>query len=128
VTIDEIEDTLPNGFHDTQIAAIQLDYERSSCVLTVDVDLEEREARMELILTGLFYCIPGPPDPAYSFAPDGSPERASGCETTEDILPTLKPLRNKTPDGAFFYSFFLNSWNSFIHVAAMDAQLRWLEH
>jgi hypothetical protein len=31
------------------------------------------------------------------------------------------------PEGSFAYWFFVNNWNSFIHVAAMDAQFEWKE-
>jgi hypothetical protein len=36
---------------------------------------------------------------------------------------SLTRLPEPLPEGAFTHWFFVNNWNAFIHVAAMDAQI-----
>jgi hypothetical protein len=126
VTIEQLKCTLPNGFHDAELFSVRIDYERGVCILGLEVDLDSSGARVELILTGLVYCEVQVPDASYPFAGTGSVE-VSGCETTEQVLQSFGNLRRLSPPETFFYSFFVKTWNSFIHVAAKSAELRWIE-
>lgn len=130
MTIEEIANTLPNGFHDAQIKGIGINYiERE---VTMDLELwvsdsvkdnseDYREADMKLL--GLLFLVMEPPDPRYDFQEkkplwvDAMPLEASKSTATQ--LPVV------LPEKAFTYSFFVHDWNAFIHVAAMDASLSW---
>ncbi len=124
MTIEELNHTLPNGFHDAELFSVSVDYERGVCVLGLEIDLDSSGARVELILTGLVYCEVQVPDASYPFAGSGSVE-VSGCVTTEQVLHSFADLRRMSPPETFFYSFFVKTWNSFIHIAAKSAELRW---
>jgi len=64
MTIDEITKTLPNGFHDSDICTIKLDYVKCEATFLIDVDLSSLEEEVdessrqgELKVTGLLYCV-----------------------------------------------------------------------
>jgi hypothetical protein len=122
MNIEELDRTLPNGFHDSCLCQVTVDYEAQTAALTLDIwigDLEapagaERErlrtARLDLI--GLEYFILEPPDPRYKY-------REAGAVTldlcgTDPSIATSRPLAF----GGFAGRFFVNEWNAFIHFAA----------
>ena len=124
MTLEQVEDSLPDGFHDALLFGLSVDYEKRICTLRIEVDVGQTERRVDVILSGLFYCLVEAPDASYPFSSSDS-VCVSGGETTERLLPTIGALRSKAPQGTFFYSFFVNQWNSFIHVAATGAELVW---
>jgi hypothetical protein len=132
MTLREIEDNLPNGLHDAQVKRIEIDYEKKRIKFTLalwigdlssqDESVRESFQEGELILTDLIYCIIEPPDPTYSFL-KASPITIGAGSATEDPIKTETILPSNLPDGAFAYWFFVHEWNSFIHIAAMDASI-----
>lgn len=133
MTIEEIERGLPNGFHDARLKGIDIDYARREARLDLQADIGSPESRSEgikdayracrLTLSDLLFCVIEPPGPTYQR------QKAewlwiadSGPATSEEILPKLPtPL----PEGAFVHYFFINEWNAFIYLAAMDACFEW---
>lgn len=131
MTIEELENTLPNGFHDSYLVSVAVDFISGTCSIYLDVDFDDPEQpalpapvfrRMKLHLTGLRLFIFEPPDVRIPFS-GGETVWASGYSTTEKILPNLESYRKTAPSGTFFYSFFLSYYNSFIHLAATEAEL-----
>jgi len=126
MTMDELEDTLPNGFHDSFLVSASVDYPAATACLEIDVDADDPDPevfqRVKLKLKGLCLFIIDPPDLSQNFS-FGDTEWINGDVTTEALLPKLEMYRQSVPAGSFFYSFFLRNWNSFIHVAAQDAEL-----
>jgi hypothetical protein len=130
MTLLEIEQSLPNGLHDSEVRRITVDYEhvRATIDLAVwvgDMDdpPERREAYKEgqLEIFGLLFMAIEAPDPAYPF--EGSTKLIiDGCDATKFVD---KQLLNSLPPRAFVRSFFVEEWNSFIHIAANDAVLAW---
>ena len=45
----------------------------------------------------------------------------SGNVSSEKMLPNLDVYGSDAPPGSFFYSFYLDHLNTFIHVAATEA-------
>jgi hypothetical protein len=130
VTVDELEADLPNGLHDAMLrtfsenpadrrAEFILDVWLGDLHSTVNAERERyRPARLELL--GLVYLIVDDPDPRYP-AGDGSPLRIDACAADDD------PGRSQqVPDGGFAGRFFVTEWNAFIHFAALDARLTWI--
>ena len=126
MTIEEIELSLPNGFHDSKILNVRLNYGQR----TAEIDMEiwvsllddtdtEKYQSATLLITDLVYFViepPGPPNVSHgpiTLVDGGSTE----LEQSAFQLP--KPL----PDGAFTYWFFVSNWNSFIHIAASNAEI-----
>jgi hypothetical protein len=136
MTLDEIDKQSPNGFHDAQLSSIELDYKNAGAKLhlnlwvgSMDDPPSEREAYREAIvaITGLCFCSIGPPDANYGFIPNGGPTEVDGDAATPDHLPTLPELMKKAPHGTWAYRFFMGDWNSFIYIAARDAELEWVD-
>jgi hypothetical protein len=126
MTIEEIERLLPNGFHDSTILSVRLNYEQR----TAEIDMEiwvagpvdedpEQYRRSTLLIFDLVYFViepPGPPNASHA-----APSLVDGGST--DLERSAYPLPKPLPAGAFTYWFFVSNWNSFIHVAALHAEL-----
>jgi hypothetical protein len=135
VTLDELDHKLPNGFHDAKIFSIELNYAAGTAKLSLSLlvgwpeDPEpERQQYQEanLMVTGVCFCSIDPPSPTYPFTPRGRPILASGDPAQSNHLPLLAELSAKCPHGTWFYRFFVDDWNAFIHIAARDAELTWI--
>jgi hypothetical protein len=76
---------------------------------------------MKVRLTGLSFFVMEPPDVGIPLSFEGTLE-TSGFATDEKMLPNLETYRRNAPPGSFFYSFFLNHENCFVHFAAKEAE------
>jgi len=130
VTIDELDQSLLNGFHDAFIHTIRLDYaKRTACMeMSIWVDdpdesPEFRELYRDAVLEfeGMQCVLLDPPHPDYPFA------RAEPLWVDLDVRPPDPPIEAfaKLPKGAFVARFYVRNWNSWIDVAATSASLRW---
>ena len=130
VTLDELGRTLPNGFHDSEIRSLRVDYSKREVALELAVwlgDMEEKDAPKEayrdaeVSIDGLQFLAIEPPDPGYPFK-----ERnrlrvdLTGGATKSDI-----PAVGRLATDCFVARFFVDDWNSFIHVAARSASIEW---
>ncbi|MGO8795925.1 MAG: hypothetical protein ACLQLC_13975 [Candidatus Sulfotelmatobacter sp.] len=126
MTIPELENKLPNGFHDSFLVSLTANFTAGTACIELDVDHDDPDPeafrRMTLRLKGLSLFVVDQPDvrSALSF---GRTIWVSGHETDEKMMPNLEAYRKNAPAGSFFYSFFLHHWNCFIHLAATDAEL-----
>jgi len=102
MTVAEIADLFPNGFHDAEVDSIHVDHEKRTVTMTVDVWVgsledpgDDREAyrRGRLEFRGLHYCAKDAP-----FTP---------------------------PAAAFTCRFWVNEWNGFVHLAAQEISFDW---
>ena len=135
MNLRQIDDELPNGFHDALLEQVTMSFvsdraEMELQLLVGDPDAateEERETyrKARLALNELVYFVIDPPGPG-SEHPNLKPLRIDAGEATDENPPASpKPLRG-VPIDAFAYWFFVVQWNSFIHVAARNASLEWL--
>ena len=123
MTIFEIAEHLPNGFHDAEVESIHIDYLHRTMELTLDVwigTMDDAPASREtyrkgvLTITGLQYCGIDVPDERYRFA-EGHTITIDLAEATEF-----------QPAGAgFACRLWVSEWNRFIHVSGMSAELVW---
>jgi hypothetical protein len=131
VTLFEIADGLPNGFHDAEIWLVQVDYSRQ--ILRLDMELwvgsmedppETREAYRRAVVTvsGLRFCSLALPDAEYTFA-DDTKITVDLVSSNQDLLP--QELIAKA-NGGFIQTFFVYDWNSHIHVCGAAAELAWV--
>jgi hypothetical protein len=136
MTIEEIGDSLPNGFHDADIYSINIEYGKEEATFLIDVDLSSFEGPVDiphreglLKLTGLLYCVIEPPTGSFSKEYVSSPDKLSIASDSSDfsLLHSSPKLPEPLPDGSFRHWFFITSHNSFIYVAAMDASFEWKE-
>jgi hypothetical protein len=130
VTLEELENSLPNGFHDAEIERISVDYQRSLLVielrffvgdLVAPIDMREAYRPAVLTLSGVQFLAIDPPDARYPFSESG-PLRIDACDATKNLDANLvKTL----PTNSFSRSFFVAEWNAFIHIAASSAAIEW---
>jgi hypothetical protein len=135
MTLDELDHTLPNGFHDAEIFSVELDYAAKTARFRMNLlvgwpdDPEpERQAYQEatLVVNGLCFCSVDPPSSTYPFIPDGKPICVGGDPAKSDHLSSLSDLAAKFPSDTWCYRFFVHDLNSFIHIAGRDAVLTWV--
>jgi hypothetical protein len=126
MTIEELEETLPNGFHDSQIVSISVNFLVGTCCIELDVDHDDPDPdvfkRMKLQLKDVSLVAIEPPDPKIDLSTKET-VWASGHPTSEKILPALDSYRKSAPPNTFFYSFFLHELNCHIHLGAKEATL-----
>ena len=130
MTLEELENALPNGLHDAEVQRIAVDYQERKVTLEVAVWVgnmddppERREAyrKGRIEISGLLFLVIEPPDPRYPFKT--SDLRIDGCDMSKNLDPEL--LKSLSGD-AFFRSLWVNEWNAFIHIAARDAAIAWI--
>jgi hypothetical protein len=135
-SFEQIESELPNGFHDALLQRITLDLVSSTAKLDLQLLVgqpdapteEEREAYRGATLTleDLVYFVIDPLAPNGEFSnPAGV--IISGGDATNRRNPRSPAPRSALPEGGFAHWFFVDEWNSFIHVAAQRACLEWDE-
>ncbi len=126
MTIEELEDTLPSGFHDARLRRIDVNFAQATCVLDLEVDFGDFDKLVRVFVTGVILCVLEPED-IRTFGSRLEGSRVDGFPTTERMWPSLNDYRSMAPANAFFYSFFLNANNSFLHLAGTGAKLDILE-
>jgi len=131
VNLDELQTGLPNGLHDAILRTFSTDPNEGRAEFILDVwlgdlhsaDPKEREryrpARLELV--GLAYLVVEDPDPR-SHANAESPVQIDACGPDDD-----EARASQLPPGGFAGRFFVTEWNAFIHFAALDARLTWID-
>ncbi len=130
MTLEELENTLPNGLHDAEVRRVAVDYENGKVTLelavwvgNMDDPPERREAykNRRIEISGLLFLVMEPPDPKHPFK--ASDLTIDGCDMSKNLDSAL--LRS-LPADSFFRSLWVNEWNAFIHIAAKSADLVWL--
>ena len=127
MTIQELESTLPSGFHDAYLHRYEVDLVTSTALFYLNISVgdpesessEERDAyRMgHLTLHDLDYLVNEPPDPKYEQA---MPWMIDLCDSLPDF-----PKGQK--ESGFRARFYSSSTNSFIHFSASDASFAYEE-
>lgn len=130
--IEELENSLPNGFHDADLQSLAVDYRRREAVFKMRVWVGSEEptpmdsGRMpimrdaQLSVRGLDYVIIGPPQTLSET--EGRVLDVSGYLG----VPSPEISVPRQSEGAFVYSFYVSNWDNFIIFAAQDAELHWV--
>jgi hypothetical protein len=135
MTFEELEQSLPNGFHDATLLQVSLDIvERCATVkisvhVSADGDQDQELYRVGILeakSVSLFFMEP--PDPNYMFALSGSGIGVSGDSVAPGQNPETDLLLRKLPSDATAYRFFLEEWNSFLYLAASEVAFSWQEN
>jgi hypothetical protein len=128
--IDVIENSLPNGFHDSKIFKYHIDNKEQGAEIFLSVDISDSDStdgsvvykRGKLILTGLVFFIADPPRPTEKEGKTLNLLCDAGVLEGEKLL---KVYPKGLPEDTFAYWFFLNETNSFIYVGAKGANFEW---
>jgi hypothetical protein len=132
MTFEELEQKLPNGFHDAAIREINFDFIGRSVVVGMDLltgvpDAPNpemyRPGRLRLAPIYLFFIEP--PDPKYPFVPSGSHLKVDGDSVKVGQNAEVDRLLQMLPKNATTYRFFLEKWNAFLYLAGGGVELSW---
>ncbi len=138
MTLAEAEATLPNGLHDAELLGFRVDYVARTAEFqfnawvgdlnSKDEAVREKHQDVKLLLHGLQFLVIDEPDPAYGFH-SGTPRIGGFGAWTGGNTPPAKiaAVVAKLPTTAFYDSTFVDDWNSFIHLAAEDAEIKLIE-
>src|SRR5579864_1916630 len=92
MTLEELENTLPNGLHDADVHRIAIDYaerrvtfDLAVWVGNLDDPPERREAYQigRIEISGLLFIVMEPPDPKYPFSKPSI--TIDGCDISKNI-------------------------------------------
>jgi hypothetical protein len=127
MTIEEIDLSLPNGFHDSSIVGVRIDYVRRTAEIEIEIlvsgpddEDQEKYRPATLSISELIYFVIEPPGPPNTSHAEPSLVDGGSSELEQAAYQLPKPL----PAGAFTYWFFVSNWNCFIHIAALTAELK----
>jgi|SRR5208337_1138082 len=133
MTFEELDRRFPNGFDDAEITSLTLDYQTRTAKLELNLrgNPPESPNRDEyqpalLLLDGFYYFVIEPPDAGHLWYPQRSIQ-ANGYPEDVRQFPLFEALMPKLSADAFCCRLYVHDWNSFIHVAAKDAQFSWVE-
>jgi hypothetical protein len=133
MTFEELDQRFPNGFDDAEIISLTLDYQNRTAQLQLNLrgnppDSPNRDEyqRAVLLLNGFYYFVIEPPDADHLWYPRRSIQ-VNGYPEDVSQFPLFEHLKPKLSGDAFCCRFYVHDWNSFIHIAAKDAQFSWVE-
>src|SRR5215467_15526997 len=119
MTLKEIDEILPNGFHDAEIANLQWNFRENLVLLDIDfwvaTDDSNREKRRlgSLELRGITFLVIDPPNlqplDRKPYRGEGSLQ-IDGVQTTVDIFPKLSLLEAVLPGNTELFSFYVVNW------------------
>jgi len=131
MTLEQIEDLLPNGLHDAEIQQLAMDYENARLVLKVTVLIglpsqpyPDREAYRsgQISFQGVQFYSVDYPQVGSAFQHPGaawfSYERTPPGQIPGQFIAAL-------PSGTHCYSLFVRDWLSYINVAAAEVSFSW---
>jgi hypothetical protein len=132
MTFEDLDRRFPNGLDDAEITAIAVDYEKRLATLRLNMrgnppDSSDRDVYAPAVLraSGIYYVSIEPPDPEHLSHPKRDKITVDGLPEDPRDFPLLNDLKKKAATGAFCCRFFVHDWNSFIHIAAADAEFFW---
>lgn len=135
MTLEDISRSMPNGFHDAELVRLEADFSGRKLQLTMNIDVsapgehsDEHFRRAEVKLSGVCYWFLESPDHHYKPWLQDQTLAVNGYVTKSEpkILERFPAeLLNATPATAFLYSFFIDDWNTFLHIAAESAECSW---
>ena len=134
MTIEEVGHLLPNGFHDSNILRINIDYQKGEVVFLIEVDLSLQDQKVEapsrlgeLKVTRLLYCVLEPPSFASNYTLGKNMLWITSDSSDFSVLKECPNLSDPMPEVAFRHWFFISSHNCFVYIAGMDASFRWMD-
>ncbi len=128
MTLDEIDASLPHGFHDAQLASYSISFADRTAHLELAIWMGVPEAtetyrRASLHLKGLHYWIVEPPDTNYPF--NAAQDLTIDIGRTADFKDAPAGQLPPVPPGTFENSVYVEQWNARIYLAAQIAELQW---
>lgn len=132
MTFEELDQRFPNGLDDAEITKLTIDYGNRNTTVQLNMrgnspdrpDSEKYRLAM-LTLHQFYYLSIEPPDSDHLFYPERTKITVDGLSEDSGAFPLFGQLKSNLPAGAFCCRFYVHDWNSFIHIAAREAQFSW---
>ncbi len=125
MTIDELEASLPNGFHDAELFSIAAYFGSREARLELNVWLGDMDVpgrrevyrRAVLVLSDLHYLSIDPPQ--------SDPGRGPYKIDSGPGQPSTAPAAVPQAAQPYLHWFFVSEWNAFVRFSARSARLEW---
>jgi hypothetical protein len=131
MTFEELDRRFPNGLDDVKISDVAIDYNNRTATLHLNLrgnlpNSPERDVFSPAILRAreIYYFSIEPPDSDHLF-PRRSMITVDGHPEDPHDFPLFGQLKPQLPATAFCCRFYVHDWNSFIHIAALNAEFSW---
>jgi hypothetical protein len=133
MTFEELDSQYPNGFCDARITGIDIDYAKRTATVHLSLrrnmpESQDRDLYSRAVLTtrNFYYVSVEPPDSDHLFYPSNGNITVDGFTEDAEQFSLVKKLEGTLPVGAFVCRLFVHDWNSFIRIAAPEAELEWV--
>lgn len=130
MTFEELEQTLPQGFHDAQLKSLSLDYVKKEIRIEIDfvvgVNLKSHSMEFrsaEVLVAEFDFCVMDIPDSSYPYQKKHSLWIDAVSGQPEDSEVALPPHSRSH----FLFSIWVDEWNGYMRIAAGDMNLKWLD-
>ncbi len=130
MTLEQLEKTLPRGFHDARLRRVEVDYRARAARIDLVLDAGDPESEhlgdrdawrsAQLVLQDLLFVVIEPPATR--------PEAYAGEARISSSAPASLEQRERlpaVPAGFFCHAFHASNWNAHVYAAARDATLVW---
>ena len=134
MSLEEIDESLPNGFHDAKLVGLEIDYVHQIAVFETNVliglpdepvEIRDRYRLGTLRFSGVSFIVVDPPAANSAFLQPGAAtfswSRLDAAESPH--MAALMPSDSNVQA----YSFYVQKWYSSIHLAARDVGFVWSE-
>ncbi len=126
---EELDKLYPNGFVDAELISIRIDYPDRVAAFRVRLRTEgpdslERDVYRAATLTlrNMLYVTVEPPDAQHLFYANGKSLTFDAFPEDPAAFPAASAVAEKIGRDGFACRFFVHDWNSFIHLAAANAE------
>jgi hypothetical protein len=132
LTLEDIENQLPWGLHDSYVERLDIDWTRGTVTLLARVMMGEHQQldqRARVEISGLLYVSIEPPDLEWAAA--SRPPARDGLWVQPEPMEATGPQEDSSlppaPVGYFRYRFHVSNWNRSFYICARDASFEWVE-
>jgi hypothetical protein len=132
MTFEELDRRYDNGFVDAEITSVTIDYQSRTATLQMNLrgnqaasPNKQKYDRAVLAVHGFYYFAIEPPDTDHLSYGKRSEITVDGFPEDPGRFPLFEHMKTTLPIGAFCCRFFVHDWNSFIHIAAPNAEFSW---
>ena len=133
MNLRDLSNSLPNGFHDSEIQSLSIDFKACEARLFLSVwvgdmtseeeSVRERYKTGELVLSYIGYWMAEPPDPKSAALSPGTP-----CIDIGELDTLKHPPSMPLPEVGNDYTehwMYINETNSLIYFSAKSANIHW---
>lgn len=130
MTLDELDEKYPDGLYDAEVTGIAIDYRSRTATVQLNLraSLPDSPKSGEytpavLSIQGFSYIAIEAPDSDRLLGWVRQAIQVSAFAEDPKQFPLFEHVKSGLPVGAFICRLFVHDWNSFIHIAARDAEL-----